>query len=181
MFCETCGSTLAAGATFCVNCGSSLEEASSRTKAVPGETEPTPPDSTKAAYVDAYDTPIRPSNAAKRVANPDVSDTLAWALAGVPLVQLLSALLLANFENISALYPLAQWGLPLSWLFSVAFVIVDNNRTRVLGNCLATFTAVVLPIVYLIVRAASLKRGWAIVATYAALWLANMTGLFAGF
>ena len=86
----------------------------------------------------------------------------------MPLVQLLSALLLANFENIGALYPLAQWGLPLSWLLSVAFVVVDNSRTRVLGNCLATFTAVVLPIVYLIVRAASLKRGWAMVATYAA-------------
>ena len=181
MFCASCGSSLAAGATFCANCGSSLEETSSLTKAVPAATELASPDPAKPAYVDAYDTPIDPSNDAKRVVNPDASDTLAWALAGMPLIQLLSVLLLANFENIGALYSLAQWDLPLSWLFSVAFVIGDNNRTRVLGNCLATFTAVVLPIVYLIVRAASLKRGWAIVATYSALWLVNMSSLFLGF
>ena len=150
MFCASCGSALAAGATFCVNCGSEVQDSTQSMSAV----QPTQTVVSDAPTTDSKAEPEPIDSPASTKPLEEISDWRAWAVIGIQLVAL-SPMLPAIFAGQLDQYFL----LPMLTLIVVG---LDNRETKTTGMFIASLTALFLPVIYLILRTMKLKRSWLI-------------------
>jgi hypothetical protein len=161
MFCATCGSTLAAGATFCVNCGSEVQDSTQSTAAV----QPTQTVATDTPSTDSKAEPEPIDSPASSKPLEEISDWRAWAVIGIHVVALVP--MLTTF---------VVGGLVLNLVLTIltwTLVLIDNRETKNTGMFLASLSALFLPVVYLIMRTMKLKRSWLIAGISIALTLGS--------
>ena len=161
MFCATCGSTLAAGATFCVNCGSEVQDSTQSTAAV----QPTQTLATDTPSTDSKAEPEPIDSPASSKPLEEISDWRAWAVIGIHVVALVP--MLTTF---------VVGGLVLNLVLTIltwTLVLIDNRETKTTGMFLASLSALFLPVVYLIMRTMKLKRSWLIAGISIALTLGS--------
>lgn len=144
MFCTTCGNNLAEGATFCVSCGNAVsDEATSIADDIRARRTPQPS--------------LGRGDAKK------VDDKPAQFLAALPIVVLLLSSILpaGSFSVWLFLLPIAQF------IANAVLAVIDQDKMRKQGFRVAIAWGILLPPVYLLIRANRLQRG----SWFALLWL----------
>lgn len=170
MFCTSCGTSQADGATFCFSCGSALGEASS---AAPAASNPARAEHPTTAHVHASELPPRAPVYSQRPVGDvtKIKDNFAWIIAGLPTVSLLTSMIsmaMGAYFFGPGLIGFAIFG--VNWFM----VVSDQQQMRREGFGVAYAWGILFPFIYLLIRGSRLGRGSWLAGVWLTAWVLQL-------
>lgn len=170
MFCTSCGTSQADGATFCFSCGSALGEASA---AAPAASNPARAAHPTTAHVHASELPPRAPLYPQRPVGDvtKIKDNFAWVIAGMSFVSLITSVFFVAMHNYfggPGLLSVAIFGV------NIFLVIKDQEQMRREGFGVAYAWGILFPFIYLLIRGSRLGRGSWLAGVWLTAWVLQL-------